>query len=309
MMHYLVGKVHSETMALQRTCRILHATRSYYGQFSPHISSTLSSQRAALEKEINGFIKLASWKDINVHALKQSAQRTHRQLYKSIRKFRDVLRQPVVAFFTPVSVDIEQIPRSDAQVTVHRQDHEFPTRTSPLEMSPHLVNLKRTYKTFDDLIGGPITSFIGLHSHRPVNDLASEIIAISQALSTSPIPSSLPSAQRQKLQKALLTRKRKAWSDLLKELKRIGLAANIKPEVLEQHRSKRWLREQPILTLLPNLPSIERLESYLNRLGTSLPELRALLSNHHSDLSTRELYRGIMFLESGFAMALDNRSW
>ncbi|KAJ6549492.1 hypothetical protein B0H10DRAFT_1288314 [Mycena sp. CBHHK59/15] len=88
---------------LKRVRLILHATRSYYGLFAFQVSTRLSDQRNALEKQLRGFIKLASWKDINVQVLKASAQRTHHQLHKIIRKFRDVLRQPVSGHLHPQS--------------------------------------------------------------------------------------------------------------------------------------------------------------------------------------------------------------
>ncbi|KAG6377007.1 hypothetical protein JVT61DRAFT_1050 [Boletus reticuloceps] len=74
--------------ALLRVGRIVHSSWRYFHLFVPALSTLLKDQRQAIEKEVEAFIKLASWRDVNVQALKQSAQRTHRQLYKLIRKFR-----------------------------------------------------------------------------------------------------------------------------------------------------------------------------------------------------------------------------
>ncbi|KNZ62973.1 uncharacterized protein VP01_1200g8, partial [Puccinia sorghi] len=45
--------------------------------------------------EIENYIKLASWKDFNIIALRQSSQKCHPQLYKTVQKFRNVLQAPV----------------------------------------------------------------------------------------------------------------------------------------------------------------------------------------------------------------------
>ncbi|KAI0916947.1 hypothetical protein AcW2_007206 [Taiwanofungus camphoratus] len=296
--------------ALGRVRRILRFTRKYYDQFTGRISGALASQQNELEKEIRGFIKLASWKDINVHALKQSAQRTHRQLYKSIRKFRDVLRQPIVDFLKPVFEEVaESSSTTERPYTVTPViELSFNVHPGVSNMPPHLVRLERTYKTFSALVNGRLGLCIEMVSPSKLDDFAVEIITTSRALANSPVPPSLTAAQREKFHKSLLVRKRKAWSDLLKELKRMGLAANMKPEVLNQQRDLRLIREQPVLPSSIACPTAtEKAEQYLYRLTALFPELRASLSDHHENLSTRELQRGIMLLESGFAMALSNR--
>ncbi|OBZ68834.1 Midasin [Grifola frondosa] len=298
------------TATLQRVHRILHFTLEYYGAFVPHISAALARQQSELEKDIRGFIKLASWKDVNVHALKQSAQRSHRQLYKCIRKFRDVLRQPVLAFLQPSSQEVEDISPTQPPVPcLTPESPHFPGVVNASVEPSHLVHLGKTFKKFQSLIMdhfGP--GIIRLSPHH-VEDLSTDIIVAMKDLSSSSIPVKATSTERRKLEKSLLVRKRKAWSDLLKELKRVGFAANVKPEILERQRDPRWLREQPLLIRQTDgFEAITKGEDYLYRLANLLPDLRATLSSHHQDLSTRELQRGIMLLESGFTMALDARA-
>ena len=48
-----------------------------------------------IRKDINEVILLASWKDVNIDALKQSARRSHNNLYKIVRKYRAILSTPV----------------------------------------------------------------------------------------------------------------------------------------------------------------------------------------------------------------------
>ncbi|KAG6866182.1 hypothetical protein C0991_007732 [Blastosporella zonata] len=297
---------------LDRVHRILKSSRSYYDLFSSQVSNHLAEQRAALEKEIRGFIKLASWKDINVQALKASAQRTHHQLYKIIRKFRDVLRQPISERLHPQPADTpETKPLSLETVPLDPTSSSAPPpEGNPDGSSDHLIKLAQTFKRFDTFVSGRIRSFIHSKSAQLVDELAQDIIVGAKELAALSVPSNVPAEKRQKQQKALLVRKRKAWSDLLKELKRAGFAVNVKPEVLRQNANRVWLREQPIVPELdePSMLSTRRGEDYFNRLHGLLPDLRSSTSNHHSDVTTRELLRGIMFLESGFAMGVELRS-
>lgn len=297
-----------ERLAMMRVQRVLHSTHAFYSMFSTQLSKLLLDQRAVLETEIRGFIKLASWRDINVQALKASAQRTHHHLYKIIRKFRDILRQPISNHLT---IQLAGSPECDALQlgALSTGEMEAPYTipdTDNVTVPAHLRNLQGTFSKFSMLISTRISPFIRSRSAHPVDDLSVDIIVTTRKLSAISIPNSLTVERQQKQQKALLVRKRKAWSDLLKELKRAGFAANVIPDTLRQQQDSRWLREQPLMP--PSPVSTEKGESYFTRLQGSLPDLRSSVPTHHSDLSTRELQRGVMFLESAYGMAVQSRA-
>ncbi|KAK0464246.1 midasin nuclear AAA ATPase [Desarmillaria tabescens] len=300
---------------LARVRCILKATADYFEMYWPSLSSYLLDQRSMLEKEVKGFVKLASWKDVNVHALKQSAQRTHHQLYKIIRKFRDILRLPVSDRLPPQSVGTSEGERESSELLLPNRNIEtlpvpiFPDHNDSASM-PHLLNLDRTYHRFTEINNTRLHPFIASLLPRHVDSLAVEIIVQSQNLSTVAIPADATSEKREKYQKALLVRKRKVWSDLLKELKRAGFSTSLRPNTLREQHDARWIREQPILLSHHESAdaTIQKSESYFIRLQGSLTDLRASIPNHHSDLTTRELQRGVMFLESGFNMAIQSRA-
>ncbi|KAI0647852.1 midasin [Trametes meyenii] len=297
--------------ALQRVYRILRFTRMYYTQFATRVAASLAKQQEALEKDIGDFIKLASWKDINVHALKQSAQRTHRQLYKCVRKFREILRQPVVSLLVPQGAGSEETTTSIdiTQLRLAESVPALPPFTGLAGRPEHLSNLERTFRNYQSVIKERINGLIGSLSSADVDDLSGEIIATLQNLSSASVPAGVTGQQRDKAQKALLVRKRRAWSDLLKELKRVGLATSVKPEILQQQSNARWLREQPAATSTEiTLGPFDRGEAYFFRLSKLLPDLRAALVDHNPDIGTRDLQRGMNLVESAFALAVETRA-
>lgn len=296
---------------LRRVQNLLHSTIRYYELFSAQIVASLSEQKVALEKEIQSFIKLASWKDVNVHALKQSAQRTHHNLYKVIRKFREVMRQPITPRLQPTlagDTESQTIMASVGPIPIALHDRpSFPSiAIAPASSIAHLQNLERTYARFESLITSHIHRSMERHSASTVDGFAAEIIITAKALGNETVPQG---ANREKQQKALLVRKRKALSDLLKELKRAGLSPNLRPDILRQQSNPVWIREQPVLPMKRDQKIwTGKLDTYFDRISASLPDLRITLSDHHSDVMTRDLQRGIMFLESGFGTALSARS-
>ncbi len=282
-----------------------------FGLYSAKLGNSLRDQKAVLEKEVQEFIKLASWKDANVHALKASAQRTHHQLFKLVRKFREVLKQSVCDKISP-----ELAGDTEAKQLEDSNAHNSPSFTLPMPctnepdvtLKPHLSQLGRTFTKYDNLIDTRIRRFILAASPRAADELATEIIITAQELSSAVIPANIAATRREGQQKALLVRKRKAWSDLLRELKRTGLSANPKPNVLHNLADECWLRGQPILVDTDEKKlSTDRIEVYFSRLQEMMPRLRSSLSNHHPDITTRELQRGIMLLQSSFSLAIDLR--
>jgi midasin len=300
------GRVVVKRPIARRVHDILHSTLQFYGMFSKPIEESLKKEHLVLEKEIRDVIKLASWRDVNVFALKQSALKSHHSLYKLIRKFREVLRQPVT--------DRLRIPSSDNPskflslifpVWPTQQQNLVFVREPGAYLPMHFHDLSQTYSRFRGFLDNRIRPFIETRPVSMVEDMATTIIETSQHFASISIPANLPTEKRRKQVKALLVRKRKALSDLLKELKRVGLGSNVKPEVLAKLHSLRWIREQP-----PNPSNSEiskRGEDYYFKLCELMIQLRNSLTNHHSDIMTRELQRGLMFVESAFFLGVDSR--
>ncbi|KAI5286283.1 hypothetical protein KEM55_000350, partial [Ascosphaera atra] len=78
----------------------------HYSPFIPVVEKALADSRQGLEKEVQEVIKLASWKDTNITALRESARRSHRKLFKYVRKFRELLAQPSDGIVSSGSADV-----------------------------------------------------------------------------------------------------------------------------------------------------------------------------------------------------------
>jgi len=304
----------SKHIDFERVARILHHTRNHYCQFSGTVEERFSRDRATQEGDIQGFVKLASWRDTNVRALQQSARKTHHQLYKSIRKFREILRQPVSDLFGIASPsDPERKPATPEYYSAPT-DGRPPAPTFP-EVPTWYIKVRRlsgighTFTRFDHLLSRDLCEFITNSSPKRIDQLAVELILTSEDLSRETVPSSLPKEKRQKGFKALLVRKKKAFSDHLKELKRSGLSSNVKPEVLSRNRSQRWIREQPILSGPAHWTTWStKGEDYFYRVISLLLEVRLAAGTHHQDITNYEYQRAAGLLESAFSNSLASRS-
>ncbi|CAK5270478.1 unnamed protein product [Mycena citricolor] len=290
-----------------RISRILATTHAHFSLFAPRVAAALAGERAKLEADLRGYVKLASWKDVNVHALKASAQRTHHALYKLVRRFRDVLRGPVAAMLGvkgalgDLSKD-EEGGKDDIMEESEANEEApptFPVLDTSNQTPGHLRNLAPTFSKFRTLLQTRVAPAISAHSAALADGLAVDIIRTAQHLSSIALPQD--KEKRIKASKGLTTRKRKAYADLLRELRRAGFGV-VRADVLDRIRSGAWVREQS------GVASDERMEKYFSRLLAALPALRASVAGHHPDLVTRDLQRGVTFVESVFAMGMDART-
>ena len=295
---------------LHRVQRIVQSTQAYYSQFLSPITSSLTVQERGVEAEIQGFIKIASWKDVNVQALRASAKKTHHQLYKVIRKYRDIMRQPVNDLLRPEpashtemlleSIPFLPSPSSPIDSSLYGHGH-----STPGDGPVHLRDLSRTYAKFNSLISERIDPFFKSGPSRDLDDLTEQIMSTAKELSSVSFPAGSTVERRPELLKAITVRKRKAWSDFAKELKRVGLSTSVRSTILLRQRNDRWLREQPFPVTVDGCDaSLQTSERCFVRLQGLLPRLRASLADHHEDVSTQELQRSIMLLESALSLSL-----
>ncbi|KAH3674259.1 hypothetical protein OGATHE_001762, partial [Ogataea polymorpha] len=67
----------------------------FFQPFLTIVEQAVSNEKKTLEKQVKEVILLASWKDVNIDALKQSSRKSHQSLYKLVRKYRDLLNSTI----------------------------------------------------------------------------------------------------------------------------------------------------------------------------------------------------------------------
>uniref|UniRef100_K7FQC1 Midasin n=1 Tax=Pelodiscus sinensis TaxID=13735 RepID=K7FQC1_PELSI len=75
-------------------CSVLWNLYNYYKQFAECVQTRITELRQPIEKELKGFVKISKWNDVSFWAVKQSVEKTHRTLFKFMKKFESVLKEP-----------------------------------------------------------------------------------------------------------------------------------------------------------------------------------------------------------------------
>ena len=279
--------------------------------FLPRIEESLGKQRAEIDKTIKDFIKLASWKDVNPLALKASAQKSHRQLHRSMRKFREVLQQPV----SPILADINSVCAQTTTQPSLDMSLQMPevipfdidqSRTISIN-SASVSHLPAVLDKFKSVLYDSLQMPTSISSH--LEDLSTKIIETASDLAKA-TPSTM-TKENKKLINNLAARKRKAFSDLLKTLRAMGFTSNLRADLLAQQQSALWLASRPPLDLSKASSEMQgvarRLGDYHQRQMVLMTALRASMQTHSDDIATGDLQRGLGFTESLLARALSER--
>ncbi|KAJ1986122.1 AAA ATPase midasin [Dimargaris cristalligena] len=91
-----------QRLAIREVWHILIHLVNYYEAYWPIVKEEHERLVKPIQKDMADFVKIATFKDVNILALQQSAKKTHHALHKCLRKYRLVLSTPVETFITQV---------------------------------------------------------------------------------------------------------------------------------------------------------------------------------------------------------------
>ncbi|XP_054617732.1 midasin isoform X2 [Dunckerocampus dactyliophorus] len=112
-------------------CHLLWNLHKYYSQFSDCIHTKILQLRQPIEKELKDFVKISKWNDVSFWSLKQSVEKTHRTLFKFVKKFEEALNSPCL----PALVEGESSASPD---NVDRNPEETPVHLLHKALKPAL---------------------------------------------------------------------------------------------------------------------------------------------------------------------------
>lgn len=232
-----------EKLNYERTATILRNVYLYYSQFQEHANTMLAQLRKPIEKDLKDFVKIATWKDVNIYALRQSAAKTHRQLHKCIRKYREVLKNSMLTIIANYNEEhamyqfgddkryakdvnrglVDQLSQADiwtGTTVMPEPNADFDWSSAPV-VKQHLSNLQvtlqrmRAYCRKDIFIADDETKELPLETF--MTEMIEQIKYFQKETPSIMTEENKSTVKNQKLLK------KKALVDFLKELRRIGL--------------------------------------------------------------------------------------
>lgn len=271
---------------------------SLYSRYEKPVQENLKTGRVSLEKSMKDVLLMASWKDTNIVALRDSAKRSHHKLFKIVRKFRALLSQPMDSVLKqglPDDASTDSVPEGyDAPAPFPSVDLSALALCASSvpnwsQKSKRFINVSKTVSMMVD--AGSVSEYAVEGASYLDSFLANIITSTAELQKATP---SIFSDENKDMIKHLKSRKRKLFADTLKELRQMGVSFNLGANALAKQESL-----STILASVSIMPAdtIEGLEYYFHKSVDLAPKVREAIRQHSDDLSSAEVARSTGFLE------------
>ena len=272
----------------------------HFKRFKVTTENTLVEGRSKYEKDVKEQIQLASWKDTNVTALRDSARRSHHKLFKIVRKYRAFLAKPFeITVIVPQSHEDQRTfgLRKSMLITEAEWDNTADAFLGAYmkgwTMKPDRlrkpVGAAKSMRYLYNSLPQPLETHEELHSFsQHVLDTISEL--------RKETPKTL-NEENKELVQHLKTRKRKLLSDTIRYVRHMGVSRNLSIEELDRQNSL-----SHILATTPNShgiedPTLVTSNEWFHAFLEILPAVRRASLEHSDDLSGSEVVRSIGLIE------------
>ncbi|RYP06172.1 hypothetical protein DL764_003321 [Monosporascus ibericus] len=281
----------------------------FFSRYETTVNDSIRAGRAPLEKQMKDILLLASWKDTNIAALRESARRSHQKLFKILRKFREVLSQPLKPIIDNGLPDRDDFGLAtgsigakavqiDTSALVSCQN-AFDSWTDDCK---RLSNVHRTVDIMSKLSRTPITAInaVGI-----IDAFLSNLSSSSLELRKE-TPAILTDDNKN-LVKHLKSRKRKLFAETLKETRRMGFKYNLGTDVLATQNSLSAVLATSKDLSATSSSGLCAAEYFFHKILDLAPRVRSAAHGHSEDLTSAEVDRSIGLIEGILHVVLDQR--
>lgn len=268
---------------------------SFYNHFEQAVTEKLATRRVALEKEVKDVIQLASWKDRNIDKLRTSAKSSHKKLFRTVRKYRRLLSEPVASL---LQADFPNLATGDIEhrMPILQLDNSSALQSTSQMLSNRpaaLVDVPATVQAIEASVQGRTMTAV-----KRINKFLSELDEESKELRKA-TPTEATEKNKSVVQH-LKTQKRRLLADVLRDVRMMGFQTNIADDVLALQQSLHVVlaRAPPLAFLSGDIAGASIADRDFHRLLHIMPSVRESTVKHSEDLTPAEIARGKILLES-----------
>lgn len=285
----------------------------FFRRYEQKTEDIIHTDRVKLEKDMKEIILLASWKDTNINALRESAKKSHHKLFKVIRKYRALLGG------SSASVLMQGLPEKRPMPGLTSRPPkagDFSLDSLALQLCEKSLpgwearpaRLKNTEVTARSMLRASQLPESAIDCSFYIDSFSSNLFETIKILQKE-TPSVL-TKENKEIVKHLKSRKRKLFADTLKDLRTMGFKSNLSASALNKQSSlAAILAHTPALSDICDgasygLPQIE-FEFYMSL--NNIVTIRESAREHSNELTSNEVSRSVGYLESILVTVLKQR--
>lgn len=291
----------------------------YYARYESKATVAIKKGRESLQKKMNDILLLASWRDTNIEALRESARRSHQKLFRIVRKFRAVLGQPMGP------VILQGLPDDESEGVVQGSgvlslvlapkaiDFQQPQAAAKLceqlvpgwGSDPHT----RRLMTIDRLVGIMAKASKLPETAVDVPDIIATFLndLISTASALRKETPSVLNDENKDIVKHLKVRKTRLFDETVKTVRQMGFSSNLGLSRVALQASLEMIFSSYSAMRLPEEFDLAGLEYAFHKFIDLAPQARKALYDHHSDLQHTVARRCVGYMEGMLYVALQQR--
>jgi len=291
----------------------LHNFVAFYSRYELKATEAIKNGRESLQKKMNDVLLLASWRDTNIAALRESARKSHQKLFRLVRKFRSVLGQPMGALLAQ-EVPATEAPESNDVLSgiaspspaIDPSAAEICRRLVPTwgsdAQSSRLSNPEKIIRTMENMSRLPD---MVVPATEIVDGYVSDLVASIKALRDE-TPGIL-TEENTNLVKHLKNRKTKLFNDTMKDIRLMGFKRNLGENSLASQKSLPTVFARLGIVQAPAESDFTAVESYFHKLVDMAPRFRTAIYEHHNDVNRESINRGAGYLEGILSVAVQQQ--
>lgn len=283
-----------------------------YQRYEAKVIEAIQKGRASLEKDMKDVLLLASWKDTNIAALRESARKSHQKLFKLVRKFRTVLG-------TPMRSIIDQgLP--DKSFTSHTAPENTASSLPKANDAAALVcqqlipgwledaHTKRLSNA--DKIIGIMSKATQMHeSTAPAAEVVDSFVSDTMSAMSSlkqETPAFLTDENKEQV-KHLKSRKVRLFDETIKAIRTMGFTRNLNETHLRNQKQMASVFARVRYLRCEGNSDLEETEYYFHKVLDLAPQVRNALYDHNGDLTNESVRRTTGYMEGILHVLIQQR--
>ena len=270
---------------------------SYYDQYKENILKQLASSKKSLEKDMKEIILLASWKDVNVDALKQSSRRSHNSLFKIVRKYRALLSANVLSLIENGLTYVPNLQISQAALP-HINTNAVFSDDSNDKILRNVESWNSRSKVLQNVqaVSANMEKYINIVDKQSFPDFTEFVKDYGKEADR--LRDETPGVYKKEIKKQLATlkaQKAKLFSDALKDFRRSGLKTNFRKDIHAIQGSSSTILAN---SLAFKSDSLKDSDKYYFRIIDILPRLRNAVASPADDIPVVGVEKGMAVVEN-----------
>lgn len=282
----------------------------YFARYEMSAETAIQKGRASLDKKMKDVLLMASWKDTNINALRDSAKRSHQKLFRIVRKFRGILgveMRSVIEQGLPDEVISQQAALGSQAREVEVPDAVIQSLNEALpgwlDKRKRLGNVTKTVSVMQKIAASSeMASSVPQSLDAYLSSLEESMAELKKET-----PSTLTDENKEQV-KHMKTRKRKLFADTLRDLRGMGLRYNLGQDKLAEQESLSVVLASVVPLDFSGSTILKEAEYYFHKTLDLAPKARNAAREHSEDLTGSEVARSIGFVEGFIHFALSQRS-